>query len=35
MFCAFPWLEADAGMPLTGVHLVERHGGKSGSYVAG
>ena len=25
---------ADRGMTMTGVHLVEKHGGKSGSYVA-
>jgi cyclic pyranopterin phosphate synthase len=25
----------DRGMTMTGVHLVEKHGGKSGSYVAG
>jgi cyclic pyranopterin monophosphate synthase len=24
----------DRGMTITGVHLVEKHGGKSGSYVA-
>ena len=26
---------ADRGMTITGVHVVEKHGGKSGSWVAG